>query len=224
MRGHMTYYAKPILDLIGKYESRNDYDVIWGGISRSDYPSKPLTKMTVGEVLAWQDSIDSKYQSEAAGHYQILEDTLRSLVSKHGVDAGRLFDKAMQDDLAVKLLAGRGFNRFLGGQDDVEDMMLGLAKEWASFPVPKDMQGASRWLKAGQSYYAGDGLNKAHATIAEVEQALNVTLERYLGGAKPVPKPIAEPPAQSDITPAVKSGGILAALVAVIAKLFGGRK
>lgn len=219
----MTYYAKPILNLIGKYESRNNYDVIWGGISRSDYPSKPLTKMTISEVLAWQDSVDSKYQSEAAGHYQILEDTLRGLVINHGIDTGRLFDKAMQDDLAMKLLVGRGFSRFLGGQDDVEDMMLGLAKEWASFPVPRDMKGSNRRLKAGQSYYAGDGLNKAHATIAEVEQALNVTLERYLGGARPVPKPVSETPAQPDITPGAKSGGFMAALTQFLKSIFGGK-
>ena len=29
-----------------------------------------------------------------------------------------------------------------------------------------------RHLQAGQSYYAGDGLNKAHATVAEVMAAL----------------------------------------------------
>lgn len=217
----MTYYAKPILDLIGKYESRGDYNVIWGGISRTDYPKKPLTEMTIAEVLAWQDSIDSRYRSEAAGKYQILEDTLRGLVSKYRIDTSRLFNKSMQDDLAMKLLAGRGFNRFLGGQNTADDMMLGLAKEWASFPVPRFMRGASRHVDAGQSYYAGDGLNKAHATIAEVEQALNLTLERYLGETRPVPKP--ETPVKSDITPAAKSGGLIAALMAVLAKILGGK-
>jgi hypothetical protein len=46
--------------------------------------------------------------------------------------------------------------------------MIGLAKEWANFPVPFDMQGAHQWVYRGQSYYAGDSVNKALATPDEV--------------------------------------------------------
>ena len=44
--------------------------------------------------------------------------------------------------------------------------------EWASFPVLADTKGATRSIKAGQSYYAGDGLNKALVSPAAVRQEL----------------------------------------------------
>lgn len=47
-----------------------------------------------------------------------------------------------------------------------------LAQEWASFPVLAPVQGAHRKLKRGQSYYAGDGVNKALVTPGKVEAVL----------------------------------------------------
>jgi hypothetical protein len=51
-----------------------------------------------------------------------------------------------------------------------------LAREWASLPVQRDQRGATRLVKRGQSYYAGDGLNKASATPEEVLRAVNAAL------------------------------------------------
>lgn len=118
----------------------------------------------------------------------------------------------------MHLLRGRGMQRFLDGQIDVDDMALGLAKEWASLPVPNDMKGASRQIKAGQSYYAGDGLNKAHATVAEVEKALLVARERYRSHA---PKPVSRIPV-TDATTAT-GGGFIAALIALLKSIFTGK-
>jgi len=66
----------PLLDFIGNKESEG-YDDISGLISQSRYPVKPLTQMTIQEVLDWQESIDRFQLSEAVGRYQIMEDTLR---------------------------------------------------------------------------------------------------------------------------------------------------
>lgn len=173
--------ADAILALIRRLESEgavkpqgaaSAYDVVWGGIRKQDRPPRPLTQMTVAEVLAWQDSIDSRYQSEAAGAYQVMEDTLRPLVDAGSISAAARFDRATQDRIATMLLQRRGWDRYLRREISAERFGDMLAREWASFPVHSDQRGASRQVVAGQSYYAGDGLNAAHVKPAEVIAAL----------------------------------------------------
>ncbi|SFX47556.1 hypothetical protein SAMN04244548_01176 [Paracoccus pantotrophus] len=209
-----TYQVQPVLDLIGRYESRGDYDIVYGGIPKAQRPAK-LTAMTIAQVIDWQRRVvNAGAASSAAGKYQIIRKTLEASVAATGMSQSRKFDKAAQDELAMHLLRGRGMQRFLDGLMDADDMALGLAKEWASLPVPRDMKGQSRQVKAGQSYYAGDGLNKAHATVAEVEQALLVARERYRSR-------VTTPNATK---PAAPSPGIIAALLALFKSMFNGRK
>ena len=213
-----AYQAQPVLDLIGRYESRGDYDIVYGGIPKAQRPEK-LTAMTIDQVIAWQKQVVAAgAASSAAGKYQIIRKTLEASIAALRMSGARLFDKATQDQLAMHLLRGRGMQRFLDGQIDVDDMALGLAKEWASLPVPRDMKGQSRQVKAGQSYYAGDGLNKAHATVAEVEQALLVARERYRSHAQ---KPVSRVPV-IDATTAT-GGGFIAALIALLKSIFTGK-
>ena len=55
----------------------------------------------------------------------------------------------------------------------VEDAMLASAKEWASIGVEKGKTiSKGRIAEGGESYYAGDGLNKAHITPEEIKQSL----------------------------------------------------
>lgn len=208
-----TYYqAQPVLDLIGKYESRGDYDIVYGGIPQRLRPMVPLTQLTIAEVMDWQNRIVKQgVASTAAGKYQIIRKTLAASVAATGIDTRRKFDKAAQDELGMHLLAGRGFQRFINGKISANDMMIGLAKEWASFPVPFDMRGQSRQVKAGQSYYSGDGLNKAHAKIAEVKEALAASRNR------PVIGPVGARPDQP-------AGSLIDAIKAIIAAIFGGKK
>ena len=166
----ITGNNEPILMIVKRHESRGDYDAIWGGISRADYPSKPITQMTIGEVLAWQDSIDRKYNSEAVGAYQILEDTLRGLYGAAGLSQGDLFNRANQDRLGVALLERRGLSAYRSGQLSEIGFAQNLAKEWASFPAQTtDKRGRPA---TGQSYYAGDGLNKSLTSKAAVLTAV----------------------------------------------------
>lgn len=154
--------AQVLLDFIARGESGGNYNIVWGGISVADRPPKALVDMTVGEVLAWQDRIDPKYNSEAAGKYQILEDTLRGL----GLPSNLRFDRGGQDRAAMVLLKRRGWAGFLSGSMSIERFALSLAKEWASLPVIAPVTGSRGFtLRAGQSYYAGDGLNAASASV-----------------------------------------------------------
>jgi len=167
---------KGLLDFIAQPESGGDYNIVWGNIGEGDQPPKPLTQMTLAEVLAWQDSIDPHYMSEAAGRYQIIEDTLRGLYREAGVPLEAKFNRATQDKLATALLRRRGLDDYLDGDITAEHFANSLAKEWASLPVVSGP-------KKGRSYYGGDGLNSAHVGVDEFLQAV-----RDVRG-KPRPKP-----------------------------------
>ena len=139
----------PLLDLLGRAEGAG-YDTIVGFVRKEDYPAKPITLLTVDELLAWQDSIDAKYNSEASGRYQVMEDTLRGLKTQGVVSGSDLFGPATQDKIAVALLKIRGLNRFLNGIITSEQFGDNLSYEWASLPV---MTGP----RAGQGRYSGQG-------------------------------------------------------------------
>lgn len=158
--------VKPLLDFIAKPESGGDYNIVWGGIKPQDRPKRPLVTMTIADVLAWQESIDAKYRSEAAGRYQIMEDTLRPLPPAAGLLPSALFNEKNQDALATVLLKRRGLDGFVSGAISAEDFANNLAKEWASLPVVTGP-------KKGRSFYAGDGLNKSHVSVADFLAAVN---------------------------------------------------
>lgn len=219
------HHVQPILDLIGKYESRGDYDIVYGGIPKAQRPVR-LTALTIAQVIAWQKQVVAAgAKSSAAGKYQIIRKTLEASVAALRMDTARLYDRATQDELAMHLLRGRGIGGYLDGTTAQDAMVLALAKEWASLPVPSAMKGASRHILAGQSYYAGDGLNKAHATVAEVRTALAQAKARYDAAPAPVgPRPSpGQPPAPAK---PVGAGAIVAVVIAlaVLAVIFWGLK
>ena len=168
--------ATPLLDFIGNKESEG-YDDISGLVSRSLYPTKPLTKMTIQEVLDWQESIDRTQLSEASGRYQIMEDTLRGynndttagpgnpLWKRAGLSAGDLFSPENQDKMAIVLLDQRGLSKYLDGNLSKEQFANNLAGEWASLPL---VTGPN----AGKSKYAGD--SAGNRSLTSVQEFLNV--------------------------------------------------
>lgn len=178
--------VKPLLDFIAQPESRGNFNVVWGGIKPKDRPKRPLVQMTIAEVLAWQDSIDARYPSEAAGAYQIMEDTLRPLPMAAGLLPSDLFNEANQDALATVLLKRRGLDRYLAGGMSAEEFANNLAREWASLPL---VTGPHR----GRSYYAGDGLNKSHVEVEAFLAAVRACKPETHWGIpeKPTQKPVA---------------------------------
>ena len=192
---------KQLLDFIAQPESGGDYNIVWGNIDQSHRPKRPLTEMTIRQVLAWQDGIDPLYRSEAAGKYQILEDTLRGLYRNAGLTLKSKFDEAGQDKLAEALLVRRGYNKYMAGKISSVQFANNLAKEWASLPV---IGGP----KHGMSYYGGDGLNKSHVST----EAFLVAVEA-VGPQSPTKPTIARVRA--------KNGGLWVALVAIFIAIFG---
>lgn len=179
--------VRPLLDFIARYESRGNYGVVWGRIKAKDRP-KDITRMTIGQVLAWQDSIDPFYMSEAAGRYQILEDTLRGLYRSAGLTLDHIFGEDTQDRLAYALLRRRGLDAYLAGEISAEKFANSLAREWASLPVVTPVRSPNgRVLQIGESFYAGDGLNKAHAPVDGFLSAVRAVKEER--AAKAVKEP-----------------------------------
>ena len=135
-----------MLEFIGSLEAPGGYDAY------SHYaaapPPKPLTSMTVNEVLAWQESIDARSRSEAAGRFQIMEDTLRGyLLPNMGLTGEERFSPELQNAMAAALMRRRGWNP---GSRAYVAMGNALALEWAALPLlsgPRAGQSAHRTAK-----------------------------------------------------------------------------
>ena len=151
--------AKPLLDLIARVESKGNYNAYFGNAGNT---SITFTEMSVADVLRWQeDFIAAGHPSSAVGRYQIISTTLKGLVQQLNIDTSQPFDEAMQDKMAIALLERRGATEYVNNQIDGRQFAAELAKEWAALPrVVGD--------RPEQSYYAGDGLNKALVKVDEV--------------------------------------------------------
>ena len=160
---NITDQEKALLDLIAKGEAvrgSDPYTSLWPSTTEPLLP-----QMTLAEVDRFQTQrIRNGVSSSACGRYQFIRATLRDCVGYLGVDPLRTrFTPDIQDALIVaRLKRVRKMDDWLAGDLSTDRFMIKLAQEFASFPVPYPMQGASRMLAKGESYYAGDSLNKSN--------------------------------------------------------------
>ncbi len=158
---------KPLLELIAAYESV-------GGSYDSIYPSttKPgLSQMTIAEADAWQGSTAKSRGSAAAGRYQFMY--IKDQAAAAGIGPNELFSPENQDKMAINLLTKKRGISLDMIKNNPDEAMIRLGMEWASMPMPKSMKGHRRMVNAGQSYYAGDGLNAAHVGVDDVKSVLS---------------------------------------------------
>ncbi len=154
----------PLLSTIAKGESNGNYNAHFGNANNN---TTRFTEMSIADVLQWQSEfVDQGNASSAVGKYQIIRPTLAGLVMRLDLDTSRLFDAALQDELAITLLERRGALDYVENKISREQFAANIAKEWAALPKvtgpnPQD------------SYYAGDGLNSSRISIEEVYTALN---------------------------------------------------
>lgn len=160
------------------------YEVIFG--HRQKALPKALTSMTLGEVQeaqrtwktkAWAAKFNSTVASSAAGAPQFMEKTLADLIVELRLRLTQIFDGDLQDRLGYHLLKRRGYEEFMAGRMSRIQFGRRLAQEWASFPVLADTQGQKRSVTRGQSFYAGDGVNKALVSPQMVEAVLDRALQ-----------------------------------------------
>lgn len=175
------------------------YDVIYG--HNQDKLAKPLTSMTYGDVVDAQKGWSKRFGSSAAGAGQFMRATLVDLANAiPSLRGDQLFDADLQDQLAYKLLVRRGYDLFVSGKISRTEFGKRLAQEWASFPVLAPTQGDKRAVDRGQSFYAGDGMNKALVSAAKVEDVLDRV--KALGGGFAVrEKPVVADPGELERSP-----------------------
>lgn len=188
--------AAPLLALIRQTETghagADAYRTIIG--HQQGQLERPLTEMSVDQVLAAQLHWVKRWgmPSGAAGAYQIIRKTLLRLKRAMGLAGGEIFTPQLQDRLGLQLLEWRGLEAFLRGGKSRNAFGNELAKEWASFPVFTRIKGqARRTLEPGETYYAGDGINKALVSVPKVAKALQAAKAIWGGGpaAAAAPEP-----------------------------------
>ena len=212
--------AAILLDFIGGIEAPQGYGTIYGN-NQGKLP-KALTAMTVDEVIGAGPGWTRAYGSSAAGRYQFMTATLKWLKKELGLRGTQLFDANLQDRLGFHLLVRRGYQLFMAGQLSVIEFGKRLAQEWASLPVLADTKGGSRNVTRGQSYYAGDGLNKSLVAPAAVEAALAQANAANGAPAHPKLAPESPPPDPtfSGLSPAVAIVAFIVLMAAILVAFF----
>lgn len=187
----------PLLDMIAEGEARggafgtSGYDAIYSGAKVK--PGKDVSKMTVGEVKAYQQQlIKAGSKSTAVGRYQFIHNNgaFGKMAAEAGIKDTDLFDAATQDKLAV---------HYLGGEKQLNKMIEN--KDYAKLTNKSAQQWASMKNTRGVGNYDGDGLNKArHGGLAAVTAAA----EKIRLGETTKPAQEAKKPAQEASIPAAK--------------------
>lgn len=160
-------YDKAIMALLGKIEGPDGYDEISNFAKLP--PPKPISKMTIAEVIAYQHRVvDDGAASSAMGKYQFIRKTLEELVRRHRVDPQQPFDARTQDYLARMLLNDCNYY-----DPKADTVAIGncLSRVWAALPVITGK-------RAGQSYYHGKAGNRALTTIPVVTAIINQRFTR----------------------------------------------
>ena len=144
-----AYTEDTILDLVRRLEAPRGYDTVYYGVRVK--PPRPITTMSVEEVLAWQRStVRQGSISSAAGSYQIIRPTLQRLVDQGAVSLSEPFDAATQDRLGRHLLRETGYR----AGDTSTATANRIAGVWAALPK---LGGPD----AGRSVYEGIAGNHA---------------------------------------------------------------
>jgi len=177
-----------ILALVRALESPEGYDGFERRIPVP--PPRPLTRMTLGEVLSWQSRARrAGAPSTAAGGYQIIHATLERLVTGHRLDRGALFDPAMQDRLARLLVAECGDPGPPARHPRFADCLAGI---WAALPL-------ATGPRRGRSAYHGIAGNRA---LVRPDAVLAVLAGRPADPPRAIPRGGSRdgPPAAGDRT------------------------
>lgn len=162
--------AALLLDFIAGFESGGRYDVVFG--EHQNALTTPITLLTLDKLRAVQRSLARRYGSSASGRYQIMMGTLDGLRATLKLDGATVFTANLQDRLGYQLLKQRGYGAFKAGSISVAQFGKRLAQEWASLPVLERTRGAHRIVSRGETFYAGDRLNRALVAPERVEAIL----------------------------------------------------
>jgi muramidase (phage lysozyme) len=127
--------VQAFLNVIGKFESNNDYHRLVGGGTAQNlsmHPFDPITgrKKVMLKIVDKKTGTYKMVPTTAAGRFQIIFPTYKRLAEKLNI---KDFSEASQDRIAIELLAERGvYDDVIAGR--LNDALTGASKEWASLP------------------------------------------------------------------------------------------
>ena len=181
----------------------NSYNTGTAGSQEGYTPPKPISQMTVGEIMDAQ-----RGNLHAVGKYQIIPSTMKDFVQSMGISRDDVFNEETQDKFKEYTVNYKrpSVGKFLTGAagSSLEKAQLALAAEFASVGVPYDMKRGeyaltsslgpipTQDIKRGESLYKGIGENAASISPEDIAEALRKEKEINL---KPTPEP--EPTPQS---------------------------
>ena len=182
---------------ISKYESKsaggyNAYNkgTVGNKMIGSDKPID-FSKMSIAEFLK-RGELKSGDPDRlfAVGRYQIIPATMKDLVKTMKLDPNTTYlDPATQDALFANGLVGTRRKKvddyIKGKSNDRDGAILQLSQEFASVGVPYDNPPGKPGLKKGDSYYSGQGGNKAHNSPEEIGAALDMDRAKFVKSSVP---------------------------------------
>jgi len=199
--GGGTRSSNPLLQLISGAEGGYD----------SMYPSEKypqMLNMTMTELVAFQKlKLRDGRASAAVGAYQFLYP--EQYVTLAGLTMNSKFTPENQDKLALAFLKARGITVEAFKRDRI-GTALKLAQGFAGVPVLAPTQGKYRFVRRGESFYSGDGINAATVSAERVEKSID-----KLVGPSPSKSQQTPPSAQKvSFNPATKLNAARATMLA----------
>ena len=141
-------------------ESGGNYNAVIGNARAA----ADLGLLTFQGIYALMDKLLADGEpSTAVGRYQIIRRTMQALQAGLKLPDDTLFTPAVQDQLAARLLSGRGYAPWRSGQTTDFEFAHAISCEWASLPDPE---------RYGSSHYDGVGANHAGTTLDRVYRML----------------------------------------------------
>lgn len=148
IKGPAAAIAAPLYQYEGT-NTKDGYDALLAHSQRDRFKGLKPTEMTIGELKEfargeygeWSKAkkrelgrSDANIKSTPVGKYQILAgSTLGELQEQLGLPDDTVFTPEVQDRMFLKLLEGRGWNRFLNREITPSRMARELISEWEGF-------------------------------------------------------------------------------------------
>lgn len=131
------------LAVIRRFESGDDYRILYGGGHFSDMSRHPNIRVPFYNPKTGRNDF-----STAAGAYQINFPTYNDFAPRLGITD---FSVESQDALALEILRSTGAFRYIDA-DDLRGAFAAASRRWASLPGSTDMQNPQTLANATAAY------------------------------------------------------------------------
>jgi conjugal transfer mating pair stabilization protein TraG len=157
-----------VLDLIAAPESRGNYNALY---KDADQQAIQLSNLTLDEVRGLQQRLVAERGGSPVGRYQIIDDTLDSLMQRMGLSGQERFAPELQDRMGLLLARDVGLDAWQSGRLSSAAFAHNLSRVWAGLPADD----------SNRSYYEGVAGNRARIGWTTVVDALDAARQKPRG-------------------------------------------